>query len=65
MDEALVGRKIADASWAVYASQGYVERYGRPHNVGRLEPPSRYRLRWCYRELSSRSMAAVGGAPCH
>ena len=32
-DEALVGRKIADLSWAVYASQAYVERYGRPHNV--------------------------------
>jgi DNA-binding transcriptional LysR family regulator len=32
-EEALVGRKIADASWAVYASQAYVERYGRPHDV--------------------------------
>jgi molybdate transport repressor ModE-like protein len=32
-DEALIGRKIADASWAVYASQVYVERYGRPHKV--------------------------------
>jgi DNA-binding transcriptional LysR family regulator len=32
-DEALVGRKIADASWAVYASRAYVERYGRPHRV--------------------------------
>jgi DNA-binding transcriptional LysR family regulator len=32
-DEALVRRKIADASWAVYASRAYVERYGRPHDV--------------------------------
>lgn len=32
-DQALVGRKIADASWAVYASQDYVERYGRPIDV--------------------------------
>ena len=32
-DEALAGRKIADAYWAVYASRAYVERYGRPHNV--------------------------------
>jgi DNA-binding transcriptional LysR family regulator len=32
-DEALVGRKIADASWAVYASRSYVERYGRPRDV--------------------------------
>jgi DNA-binding transcriptional LysR family regulator len=31
-DESLVGRKIADASWSVYASRGYVERHGRPDN---------------------------------
>jgi DNA-binding transcriptional LysR family regulator len=30
-DEALIGRKIGDAPWAVYASRGYVERHGRPH----------------------------------
>jgi DNA-binding transcriptional LysR family regulator len=29
-DEALVGRKIAEAPWAVYASKVYVERHGRP-----------------------------------
>jgi len=29
-DEALVCRKIADASWSVYASRAYVERHGRP-----------------------------------
>jgi DNA-binding transcriptional LysR family regulator len=29
-DEALVGRKIAEGAWAVYASRSYVERYGRP-----------------------------------
>jgi DNA-binding transcriptional LysR family regulator len=29
-DEALVGRKIADAPYAVYASRAYVERHGRP-----------------------------------
>jgi len=32
-NETLVGRKIADVSWAVYASRAYVERYGRPHDV--------------------------------
>jgi molybdate transport repressor ModE-like protein len=32
-DEALVARKIADATWSVYASRSYVERHGRPHNV--------------------------------
>jgi len=31
-DEALVCRKIGDATWSVYASRGYVERHGRPHN---------------------------------
>jgi DNA-binding transcriptional LysR family regulator len=29
-DDELVGRKIADSVWAVYASQAYVERHGRP-----------------------------------
>jgi DNA-binding transcriptional LysR family regulator len=29
-DEALIGRKIAEAPWAVYASKDYVERHGRP-----------------------------------
>ena len=30
VDEALIGRKIADSLWAVYASQSYVKRYGGP-----------------------------------
>jgi DNA-binding transcriptional LysR family regulator len=29
-DETLVGRKIGDLGWAVYASRSYVERHGRP-----------------------------------
>jgi DNA-binding transcriptional LysR family regulator len=29
-DEALVGYKIAEGTWAVYASRSYVERHGRP-----------------------------------
>jgi DNA-binding transcriptional LysR family regulator len=32
-DEALAGRKLADASWAVYAGHRYVERHGRPREV--------------------------------
>jgi DNA-binding transcriptional LysR family regulator len=31
-DEALICRKIAEASWSVYASHAYVERHGRPGN---------------------------------
>jgi DNA-binding transcriptional LysR family regulator len=29
-DETLVGRKIAQGAWAVYASRPYIERHGRP-----------------------------------
>jgi DNA-binding transcriptional LysR family regulator len=36
-DQALVGRKIADASWSVYASRAYLERYGRPDSVEDLK----------------------------
>jgi len=32
-DDELVGRKIADSIWAVYASHGYIERHGRPERV--------------------------------
>jgi DNA-binding transcriptional LysR family regulator len=35
-DEALVKRKIGDVSWSVYASRGYLERYGRP-DAGNLK----------------------------
>jgi DNA-binding transcriptional LysR family regulator len=31
-DEALVGKKIADVPWSVYASRSYVERSGRPRS---------------------------------
>ena len=29
-DESLVGRKIADVAWGIYATRPYVERHGRP-----------------------------------
>lgn len=32
-DDELVGRKIADSVWAVYASRAYIERHGRPAHV--------------------------------
>jgi DNA-binding transcriptional LysR family regulator len=35
-DDVLVGRKIADSLWAVYASNGYVEKYGKPSRVEEL-----------------------------
>lgn len=33
----LVGRKIADSIWAIYASQDYIERYGAPESVEALK----------------------------
>jgi DNA-binding transcriptional LysR family regulator len=32
-DDELVGRKIADSIWAVYASSNYIERHGKPDHV--------------------------------
>ncbi|SDR56509.1 transcriptional regulator, LysR family [Rhizobiales bacterium GAS113] len=32
-DDVLVGRKIADSIWAVYASRKYIERRGKPERV--------------------------------
>jgi DNA-binding transcriptional LysR family regulator len=36
-DAELVGRKIADSLWAVYASEDYVARHGRPQRIEDLE----------------------------
>ena len=36
-DDELVGRKIADSLWAVYASRKYIERHGKPDRVEDLE----------------------------
>lgn len=40
-DGALVGRKIGDSIWAVYASRSYIERHGRP---ARLEDLAHHAL---------------------
>jgi DNA-binding transcriptional LysR family regulator len=36
-DNELVGRKIADSIWAVYASRKYIERHGKPNRLEDLE----------------------------
>jgi DNA-binding transcriptional LysR family regulator len=36
-DESLVGRKIADVPWAVYASRSYILRHGAPECVADIE----------------------------
>ncbi|MBV7410858.1 LysR family transcriptional regulator [Maritimibacter sp. DP1N21-5] len=33
VDETLVGRKICDSVWAIYASKSYVQRHGRPGSI--------------------------------
>ncbi|MCB2127059.1 MAG: LysR family transcriptional regulator [Rhodobacteraceae bacterium] len=33
VDESLVGRKICDSVWAVYASRSYIQQHGRPHSI--------------------------------
>lgn len=40
-EDELVGRKIADSFWAVYASRAYLERHGKPE---RIEDLSRHPL---------------------
>jgi DNA-binding transcriptional LysR family regulator len=35
-DDVLVGRKIADSLWSVYASKAYIERNGRPGSIADL-----------------------------
>ncbi len=35
-DDVLVGRKIADSIWSVYASKAYADRHGRPASVAEL-----------------------------
>lgn len=35
-DPDLVGRKVADSIWAVYASRNYVQQHGRPQDVADL-----------------------------
>ena len=32
-DDELIGRKIADSFWAVYASRGYIEHHGKPDRI--------------------------------
>lgn len=35
-DDILVGRKIADSLWAIYASRDYVERHGAPSSIDEI-----------------------------
>lgn len=35
-DDSLVGRKICDSVWAIYASEGYISQHGRPGSIDAL-----------------------------
>lgn len=35
-DESLVGRKICDSVWAIYASKSYIQQHGRPTSIAEL-----------------------------
>lgn len=35
-DERLVGRRICDSVWAIYASRSYIEKHGRPQSIADL-----------------------------
>lgn len=35
-DDSLVGRKICDSVWAIYASRSYVQQHGRPVSIAEL-----------------------------
>src|ERR1700687_5227826 len=53
-DDELVGRKIADSIWAVYASRSYIDRHGKPE---RVEDLSRHPL-ICFDESMSKHRVA-------
>ncbi len=53
-DDELVGRKIADFVWAVYASRSYIDRNGKPE---RVEDLSRHPL-ICFDETMSKHRVA-------
>jgi DNA-binding transcriptional LysR family regulator len=36
VDDTLVGRKICDSVWAIYASRSYVQQHGRPTSIAEL-----------------------------
>ena len=36
VDDTLVGRKICDSVWAIYASKSYVQQWGRPTSIADL-----------------------------
>ncbi|MES2940991.1 MAG: LysR family transcriptional regulator [Pseudomonadota bacterium] len=72
VDGQLVGRKVADSLWAVYASRGYVERHGAPGAlaeaaghpwIGLDASMGRHRAtQWLQQALPAAAVAATSGS---
>jgi len=60
-DNELVGRKIGDSIWAVYASRTYIERHGRP-SASRIWRNTRWSDSTRAWQAPRLRMAATGGA---
>ena len=67
-DEELIGRKVADSCWAVYASHSYIERHGKPNTIEDLtkhpivafdEALSKHRLSTWLKEVAPNAVVAA------
>ena len=67
-DNVLVGRKIADSLWAIYASRQYIERHGAPATVADLarhpliafeESMSKHRIMSWFKEVAPHATYAA------
>jgi DNA-binding transcriptional LysR family regulator len=61
-DSELVGRKVADSLWGVYASRQYLEQHGRPECMEDLGQHDIVRLRRVHGQSPNDDLAAGGGA---
>ena len=67
-DEELIGRKVADSLWAIFASRDYVERHGKPERIEDLsrhavvtfdESLSNHRLTTWLKEVAPQAVVAA------
>ena len=63
-DDELVGRKIGDSIWAVYASRTYIERHGQPAGIEDLAQHALVGFDDTMARHRIAAMAAQGGAGC-
>jgi molybdate transport repressor ModE-like protein len=67
-DEELIGRKVAESVWAIYASRAYVESHGKPERIEDLihhpivafdETLSKHRTATWLKEVASNALVAA------